>query len=342
MSPAKAVSGDIPSLTKLLKGRGENIDLSIVIALYNEAEVIVELFSALTSVATYLQSIGACVEVILIDDHSTDDTHSRLSELVSASQLNVSLVRLGNNSGQVVALSVGISVARGRYVFVTDGDLQFPLDRCPDFYKEASSGVDLVCAVRTANKVNWQRRTLSWFFARLLRTILGFRLSEVGCNYRVVARPVLEGCRDRYGFVRYSIMQFSQRAKRIAEIPIEIKPRETGHSNYNFLRLSLFYLDIVIDSNRIGVNGFVWSLLAFLAFVVLYLASKLSPAISSSYLTAPALLGLLMVICNMLFLNIHAARRFNEYQMGYGIPFIESVVGSAHEAALAGKEVVHG
>ena len=103
-----------------------DIDLSVVIPLYNECESVGPLISALAATfdgeGTTLAS-ERC-EVVLVDDGSRDLTYETAVDAAAQCGLAVTVLRLQRNFGQTAAMQAGIDAARGRLIATLDGDLQ--------------------------------------------------------------------------------------------------------------------------------------------------------------------------------------------------------------------------
>ena len=90
--------------------------LSVVIALFNEAENIPLLLEQTTAALQHINH-----ELILVDDGSTDGSVAVVKKHM---QPHVKLVILRKNYGQSAAMAAGIAVATGQYIATMDGDLQ--------------------------------------------------------------------------------------------------------------------------------------------------------------------------------------------------------------------------
>lgn len=314
-----------------LRSSNSVIDLSIVIALYNESQSILQLIDLISNFVVQLQLQGKQVEIILVDDCSIDNTSLLVEDYISKTKLDYKLVNLKVNTGQVMALSAGISISQGKHIFVTDGDLQFPIHDCTRLLEKASLGSDLVCSVRKRKKSGWKRAFLSNFFGAILRLFFSFPLSEVGCNFRLISRSIIEKCREKDGLVRYSIMNFAQKAKKIDQIDIQIEDRKHGQSNYNFKKLAEFYLDLIIDSEDLVINGLILSLSLCLFFLVFYLLNFSFAFFESSFMTAPAQLFIFMALCITGLLNVYSVQKKGNYMLGIGIPEIDKIIFSRND-----------
>lgn len=102
----------------------ETVELSIIIPAYNEERTIAELLKILTGELS--KGLATSYEVIIVDDGSTDATkktaESQISEL---SALQIRLISLPINRGKGFAVQHGIQNARGLYILVQDGDLEY-------------------------------------------------------------------------------------------------------------------------------------------------------------------------------------------------------------------------
>src|SRR3989344_5434513 len=132
----------------------KNIDLSIVIPLFNEQEVIPFLINELNRVG---QTLGKNYEVILVDDGSIDNTFE-LVKRVADQDSKFKVIKFSRNFGHQAAFNVGIDFAQGDMVLTMDGDLQHPPHFIPKFINYAEKGFDIVIGERLENKQNSRLR----------------------------------------------------------------------------------------------------------------------------------------------------------------------------------------
>ena len=116
--PAKTTARS--SLSKSAPG------LSIVVPLFNEAKGLAGLHERIAEVASYLKvKRGLAVEVVYVDDGSSDDT-SRIAQSLPAMPLDIQVVTLSRNFGKEAALLAGLDHARLGAILFMDGDGQHP------------------------------------------------------------------------------------------------------------------------------------------------------------------------------------------------------------------------
>src|SRR6201996_7159440 len=94
------------------------VQASVIVPAFNAAEYIE------AAIASATQQQGCEVEVIVVDDRSTDDTRERVSRMATADP-RVTLLALPRNGGPSVARNAGIAAARGRWIALLDADDSF-------------------------------------------------------------------------------------------------------------------------------------------------------------------------------------------------------------------------
>lgn len=96
----------------------DQLSVSIVIALRNEEENIVDLLSDI-SAQNYPNEL---LELVIMDDHSDDNTVALIRNFINSSSLNLRFESLNQGSGKKDAISRGISLASNKIILTTDGD----------------------------------------------------------------------------------------------------------------------------------------------------------------------------------------------------------------------------
>lgn len=128
--------------------------ISIVIPLFNEEASLGELHKRISQV---LKEIGQEVEVIYVNDGSTDDTGAAL-ERIAAADPTARIIHLSRNFGHQPALTAGIDSAVGEAVILMDGDLQDQPEAIPGFVEKWREGYEVVYAVRSSRQENGMLR----------------------------------------------------------------------------------------------------------------------------------------------------------------------------------------
>ena len=168
------------------------IEYSIVIPIFNEEEIIEELWRQLSSV---LKNINAYYEVIFVDDGSSDRSYSLLREL-NREHTEVKIIRLSRNFGHQCALTAGIDRAVGKAVVLMDGDLQDSPQTIVEFIDRWQQGYDVVYAIRKKRKEFWLKRIAFVSFYRLLGWFSGIELPADAGIFSLMDRKVVNALRQ--------------------------------------------------------------------------------------------------------------------------------------------------
>jgi glycosyltransferase involved in cell wall biosynthesis len=211
----------------------ERPDLSIVIPLKDEAANIDPLLAELVPV---LESTGRTIEVILIDDGSTDATFARLAAHHDR-DARLRVIRFVRNFGQSAAFTAGFDAARGRLVVTLDGDLQNDPADIPRLLAMAADA-DIVCGWRRQRQDDWLTRHVPSVAANwLIGLATGVRLHDNGCSLKVFRAEVVKPLRLEPGMHRYLPAIARQVAGgRVREVVVHHRPRQFGRSKYGLSR----------------------------------------------------------------------------------------------------------
>ena len=165
-------------------------ELSIVIPVFNEEAVIPTLVARLRGIMDRLSPLE--VEIVLMDDHSSDRTSEMLRE-VSRRDPAFRHARLAKNSGSHVAILAGLAEARGQSAVFLAADLQDPPELIPRMLEMWRGGSHVVWAVREEREgVSRVDVFLSNAFYRLLTLMGEVNLPPRGCDFALLDRKVID------------------------------------------------------------------------------------------------------------------------------------------------------
>jgi glycosyltransferase involved in cell wall biosynthesis len=281
--------------------------ISVVVPVHDEERSVALLYDELRSA---LEPLDAPWEVIFVDDGSTDGTFSALTRLHSSEQ-NVRVVRLRRNFGKAAALVAGFDQAHGETVVTIDGDLQDDPAEIPRLLAKLDEGFDLVSGWKTHRRDAISRRLLSRIFNRVTSAFSGVRLHDMNCGLKAYRAEVVHGLRLYGELHRFIPVLAHYRGFRIAELPVNHRPREHGRSRYGVERYLRGFLDLLTVS-FIGryrhrplhlFGGFGLALGAIGSAILIYLTvvKVLGHAIGQRPLL---MLGVLLVVIGMQFFSL--------------------------------------
>ena len=215
------------------------ITLSVILPVYNEESCITAVLEELYSALAFAEKI----EVILVDDGSSDNTPSLLKAFVET-HLSTRLVTLSANTGQSAAFWAGIQAATGDVIVLMDADGQndpADIQKCVAKLDQA----DICCGYRANRKDTFSKRIASKFANRLRRAILKDPIIDTGCSMKAFKAPLLKTLQYWDGMHRFLPMLASLQGAEIVQIPVGHRSRFSGKSKYtNFGRFKRTVADL--------------------------------------------------------------------------------------------------
>ena len=163
--------------------------ISLIVPVFNEEETVGIFYKA---VREHVGLKPYDIEIVFINDGSTDATESIVEALATADPLVISLP-LTRNFGKEPALFAGLDYASGDAVIPIDVDLQDPIDVIPRLIEKWQEGADVVLAKREDRSVDGhlKRKTAEWFY-KLHNKISKPHIEENVGDFRLMSREVVE------------------------------------------------------------------------------------------------------------------------------------------------------
>jgi glycosyltransferase involved in cell wall biosynthesis len=300
--------------------------ISIVIPLHNEERSVALLYDELQAA---LEPLEQEWEAVFVDDGSLDGSFAALTRLHSANE-NVRVVRLRRNFGKAAALAAGFGHAHGETMVTIDADLQDDPAEIPRLLVKLDEGFDLVSGWKTHRRDPLGRRVLSRIFNWVTGRVSGLRLHDMNCGLKAYRAEVVRGM-PLYGELHRFIPVLAQyRGFRVAELPVNHRPREHGRSRYGVERYVRGFLDLLTVSfigryrhrplHLFGGLGLILGLLGVGILVYLTVVKALGHAIGERPLLT---LGVLLVVVGLQF---------------FSLGLISEMITSQHEESAVGRE----
>ncbi len=224
--------------------QNQNIDISVVVPLFNEEESLPELMAWIKRVA---DSEGLSYEVVMVDDGSTDSSWSVVEALRAEYGEVVRGLSFGRNYGKSAALYCGFEAARGEIVFTMDADLQDSPDEIPQMRRMIlEEGYDLVSGWKLTRHDPASKRIPSKLFNATASFVSGIKLHDFNCGLKAYRRKVVKSI-EVYGEMHRYIPILAKHAgfKRIGEKAVQHQARKYGVSKFGMERMLKGYLDLI-------------------------------------------------------------------------------------------------
>lgn len=198
----------------------------------NEQDNVAELVRQVAA----LREPGLDLELIVVDDGSTDETLARLCELAATHEWLVVLHR-DRSAGQSAAMAAGIAAARGAYIATLDGDLQNdPADLADMLRTAREQRLDLVQGMRTRRQDSVVRKCSTWVGRTTRRLIMSDPTVDTGCATRVMTSELARSVPLHFrGMHRFIPAYAHLIGAKVIEVPVNHRPRIAGTSKYGML-----------------------------------------------------------------------------------------------------------
>ncbi len=236
----------------------ERVLLSVVVPVYNEARTVETLLRR-------LQEVPLRLEVIVVDDGSTDGTRFLLEDLEENGLVDV-LVFQDRNRGKGAALRAGFERASGDVVVVQDADLEYDPHELPRLLKPIiEEKADAVYGSRFLGGPH--RVLLFWhsvgnrFLTLLSNMFTDLNLTDMETCYKMIRAPLLKSLplrADRFGFEPEVTARLAQAGARIYELPISYHGRSYAEGKKIDWKDGVAALWYIVRSNLLPPRAEAW------------------------------------------------------------------------------------
>lgn len=240
------------------------IGVSIVVPVYNSQATISTLAGRVQTVMT---ATGQSFELILVDDASADGSWALIAGL-SRTHERIRAIRLVRNFGQHAATLCGLRAAAGNIIVTLDDDLQNPPEEIPRLLAALAPDIDLIYGTPDQPAHGTFRNLASQLVKLALAQSVGARAARYSSSFRAFRAP-LRDVFQSYSSPYVSIdVLLGWGTTRIAHVPVRHERRAAGESQYDFSRLLVHALTMLLSFTTLplrlaSVAGLAASLFGF-------------------------------------------------------------------------------
>ncbi len=245
------------------------MDLSIIVPCYNEVDNVPKIQNELFPVVAELAKTQS-VEVVFVDDGSSDGTWSALTDAFSngnQAPVSVKLERHKVNRGLGVAIRTGFAAASGEVVVTTDSDGTYRFSEIPALLSHLTPDVDIVTAspyhpAGGVAGVPAYRLILSQGSSLIYRLLVNWRVHTYTALFRAYRRQVVKRVpfeSDGYLAGAELMVNGMFMGYRVAEYPAVLHTRVFGVSKAKLARTIMAHLDYQsrVLLHRLSLRSFV-------------------------------------------------------------------------------------
>lgn len=238
-------------------------NISIVMPAYNEAACIRHTVSEIVS----LLSAHCHLEILLVDDGSSDDTYLVAHELTKEFDCLIYL-RLSRNFGKEAAISAGLHRAQGDAVMIVDADGQHPAEVLLVFMRLWREGYEVAYGVQEKRHESWLIKFAKKIYYDLMLKFSSIKIPANAGDFRLLDRKVVNSLNLLTENNRYMKGLYAWVGYRAIPVPYTANKRHAGHTQFDFIRLVKLGLSgltgfSVLPLRLATILGFVVSALAF-------------------------------------------------------------------------------
>ena len=195
--------------------------------------------------------VEGAIELIFIDDGSTDESFERMREATENCQdfCTVKAIRFSRNFGKEAAIYAGLQQAQGNFVGIIDVDLQQTANDLANMLEllKASPHADCVAAVAKSRKKSRSTAWLSKRFYHVLGKSSHMDIIDNASDFRVFRASIAQALLDMPEYYRFSKGLFAWVG--FSTIAYEYTPaeRHAGETNWTFGKLAAYALDGILS-----------------------------------------------------------------------------------------------
>jgi len=219
--------------------------LSLVIPALNEAAVLPRMWARLAPILAGLEEQGLSLEVVFVDDGSTDDT-LRLTRALPSPHAALRVVELSRRYGHQAAIAAGLAHARGEAAVVLDADLQDPPELIPELVARWREGHDVVYGQRRsrAGETPFKRASAHLFYRGLALMMGELARPDVG-EFALIDRRVIDALSAAPGPRPFLRGALAAAGFRHTGVSYDRAPREAGDTKFNLRRMLSLATDAI-------------------------------------------------------------------------------------------------
>ena len=246
--------------------------LSVIVPCYNEEENVEPFYSELMKNTGFLVEKDMELEIVYVDDGSSDKTVSEVKKLRETDG-RVHLVSFSRNFGKEAAMFAGLENCGGDYVVMMDADLQDPPSLLPEMFSYIEQGYDSVATRRVTRKGEPPIRSFfARMFYRLMKKISKTEIVDGARDYRLMTRQMVDAILSMREYNRFTKGIFGWVGFSTKWMEYENVERARGETKWNFWKLFVYSLDGITAFSTVplmfaSIVGVFFCVVAFLMIV---------------------------------------------------------------------------
>lgn len=241
--------------------------ISIVVPIYQNELNIDNSIKLLLELGEKFDKLKYKMEIILVEDGSSDKSYSKLKEYLYLE--NIIVIKLTRNFGQIPAIQAGIKYATGKYIGIISADLQDPPELFLDMLAFLENGKKLVIAGRKSRDESYMQRFTSNLYWGMIKKFSMKEFPSGGFDFCMFDNQVakeIDKIHEKNTNIFPLIFWLGFKPEIIY---YERKKRDAGKSTWTFFKKIKLTIDTIIGftylpTRIISLGAISTSLLAFI------------------------------------------------------------------------------
>ena len=288
------------------------MNYTLIVPFYNEEKNISSFNKKLINNLNKIVDGNRNLEIIYIDDGSSDETFNELKKLTT-NTFETLIIKHHTNLSQSAAINTGISQSNYENIIIMDGDLQNDPDDLIKMISEFEKGADMIIGWRKYRKDNFFLRTIPSIIANfIVRLFSKSKIHDHGCAFKILKKNIIDDSTIWGDFHRLLAARVANNNYQVKEIEIKHNSRIHGNSNYGFGRIlkvliDLLYLKFFKNYRRQSIYFFgIFSFFSFIiAAIIFAYMIILKYFYGTSFILTPLpLLVIFLIMIGLIFLFI--------------------------------------
>ncbi|MDO5156761.1 MAG: glycosyltransferase [Eubacteriales bacterium] len=316
---------------------GKHSGMSIVVPYLNEVDGIKQYCD---TVNQFAQTIDYPLEIIFVDDGSTDNTSDLVREYKFENIEKVKIVTFSKNYGSHAAIRAGVQHATYDICTWMGSDLQEPLEFLSMSYKKIEEGYDAVYIEKNTIKVSFANRLFSKIYSALMRKYAVSNYASGGISNIVFNRKIIDFLNENIESNSSIMLQIMDAGYKNCTIALDYNERMVGKSKWTLKKKIKLFIDSFVSFSfmpirLVSIIGVCFFMLGCLVGIWTLVNKVMNPAVPIGYSTIVSVLALgfgvtnisLGIIAEYLWRAYDAARK----RPAFLVSSVETIKGTRSE-----------
>lgn len=231
--------------------------ITVIVPCWNEEEALPIYYKEMSAVMKMMKNVE--IELLFVDDGSTDDTLQVMKELHLGDK-RCRYLSFSRNFGKEAAIYAGLQNANGDYVAIMDVDLQDPPKLLPDMYSILKEGYDCVATKRATRTGEPKLRSFfSDCFYKLINRLSDTEIVSGARDYRIMNQKMVQAVLEMSEYNRFSKGIFEWVGFRTKWLEFDNVERSAGQTKWSMKKLFSYSME--------GITGFSVAPLSFASVI---------------------------------------------------------------------------